>query len=90
MKLLVTKFSSLPCYLVLLRPKYSPQHYSQTTSKSPMSINVCLKSPAYITEVEENSALESGLPVTRQQNRQHDQLLRLNGYSEVFRYRPVL
>jgi len=25
-KLLVTQFSLLPCYLVLLRPKYSPQH----------------------------------------------------------------
>jgi hypothetical protein len=26
MKLLIMKFSSLPCYLVPLRPKYSPQH----------------------------------------------------------------
>jgi hypothetical protein len=26
MKLLIMKFSPLPCYLVSLRPKYSPQH----------------------------------------------------------------
>jgi hypothetical protein len=26
MKLLIMKFSPLPCYLVPLRPKYSPQH----------------------------------------------------------------
>jgi hypothetical protein len=26
MKLLITKFSSLPCYLVPLRTKYSPQY----------------------------------------------------------------
>jgi hypothetical protein len=26
MKLLIMRFSPLPCYLVLLRPKYSPQY----------------------------------------------------------------
>jgi hypothetical protein len=26
MKLLIMTFSSLPCHLVCLRPKYSPQH----------------------------------------------------------------
>jgi hypothetical protein len=26
MKLLIIKFSLFPCYLVPLRPKYSPQH----------------------------------------------------------------
>jgi hypothetical protein len=26
MKLLIMKFSPLPCYLVPFRPKYSPQH----------------------------------------------------------------
>jgi hypothetical protein len=26
MKLFIMKFSPLPCYLVPLRPKYSPQH----------------------------------------------------------------
>jgi hypothetical protein len=32
MKLLIMKSSPLPCYLVPLGPKYSPQHYSQTPS----------------------------------------------------------
>ena len=31
-KLLITYFSPLPCHLVRLRPKYSPQTYSQTPS----------------------------------------------------------
>jgi hypothetical protein len=30
MKLLIMRFSPLPCYLVPLRPKYSPQHPQPT------------------------------------------------------------
>jgi hypothetical protein len=31
MKFLIMKFSPLPCYLVPLRPKYSPQQFSTIT-----------------------------------------------------------
>jgi hypothetical protein len=60
MKLLIMMFSPLPCYLVPLRPKYSPQHIRPTKPSTALyffetAVNVKLPTTQRNISEDENS-----------------------------------